>query len=384
MRPLTERDVERLAEGAAVLGTGGGGNTYLAALELRRLLRQGAQVRVVDPEELSPHALGPVLSGMGAPTVGIERLPTQGRFGELVRHVAQALGRPVDFVAVGEVGGANALRPLCGAAEMGIPAVDADPMGRAFPELQMCTYMICGVAPTPVVLGDGKGVHALLTGLRDGVTAERYARALTWAFGGQAALALGVVTGEEVRRYAIPRTLSLALRLGEALDGARRAKRSPVDAIAQVVPDAVYLMEGKVVDVLRRTTGGFARGTVSIEGLGRYRGQRVVVEFQNEYLVVRREDAPHEALLTVPDLLVVLEQESGKALGSETVRYGLRVHLMGLPAPWELKTPAALAVVGPRAFGYDVPFSPLPGDLLARPHPPAAADAAVPPSLPVV
>ena len=35
------------------------------------------------------------------------------------------------------------------------------------------------------------------------------------------------------------------------------------------------------------------------------------------------------------------------------------------PAPRELKTPEALAVVGPGAFGYpEVPFSPLPGDLL--------------------
>jgi len=39
--------------------------------------------------------------------------------------------------------------------------------------------------------------------------------------------------------------------------------------------------------------------------------------------------------------------------------------VIGMPAVRELKTPAALAVVGPAAFGYaEVPFRPLPGDLL--------------------
>ena len=40
------------------------------------------------------------------------------------------------------------------------------------------------------------------------------------------------------------------------------------------------------------------------------------------------------------------------------------VAVIGLPAPRELKTAAALKVVGPPAFGYDIPFTPMPGDLL--------------------
>ncbi len=37
-----------------------------------------------------------------------------------------------------EIGGANGLEPLAIAARMELPVVDADFMGRAFPELQVC------------------------------------------------------------------------------------------------------------------------------------------------------------------------------------------------------------------------------------------------------
>ena len=362
-------DVTALAEGAAVLGTGGGGNTYLAGLDLARVLSSVGTVEVLAPEALGADAWGPVVSGMGAPTVGIERLPTAGRFGRLVRAAERAEGRRADFVAIGEIGGANALRPLCAAAESGLPVVDADPMGRAFPELQMSTYMVCGVAPRPMVLNDGKGVETLFAGVPDSATAERYGRALTWGMGGSTGLVLGKVTGAQVRRFGVPGTLSLAVRLGRAMAAARAGKRPTTEAIAEVVPAARRLFHGKIVDVARRTAAGFARGAIGLDGLGDDRGARLAIDFQNEFLIARREDRGGEAVCTVPDLLVLVEEESGRALSTELVRYGLRVVVLALPAPRELRTPAALAAVGPSAFGYDVPYSPLAGDLLSRPDP---------------
>ena len=37
----------------------------------------------------------------------------------------------------------------------------------------------------------------------------------------------------------------------------------------------------------------------------------------------------------------------------------LRVTVLGIPAPAQLRTPRALEYVGPRAFGYDMDFRPL-------------------------
>ena len=86
------------------------------------------------------------------------------------------------------------------------------------------------------------------------------------------------------------------------------------------------------------------------------------IHFQNENLIAYRNG---RVVCTVPDLITLVEVENGEPIGTEMLRYGLRVAVIGMPAPVELKTPEALAVVGPEAFGYtDVTFHPLPGNLL--------------------
>ena len=47
-----------------------------------------------------------------------------------------------------EIGGANGLEPLAIAARMDLPVLDADFMGRAFPELQVFTRHTCHQAFT--------------------------------------------------------------------------------------------------------------------------------------------------------------------------------------------------------------------------------------------
>uniref|UniRef100_A0A7S1PQ55 S-Me-THD-like C-terminal domain-containing protein n=1 Tax=Alexandrium catenella TaxID=2925 RepID=A0A7S1PQ55_ALECA len=80
-------------------------------------------------------------------------------------------------------------------------------------------------------------------------------------------------------------------------------------------------------------------------------GQRpVAVEFQNEFLIAR--DADSVVLGSVPDLLCLVETATGRPIATEEVRYGLRVSLLCLPAPPQLRTEAALREVSPGAFGY--------------------------------
>jgi DUF917 family protein len=50
----------------------------------------------------------------------------------------------------------------------------------------------------------------------------------------------------------------------------------------------------------------------------------------------------------------VVEAESGQPLTTEGVRYGLRVHVVGIPSSPRWWRPQALPLVEPRAFGYDM------------------------------
>ncbi|HEY8415576.1 MAG TPA: DUF917 domain-containing protein [Thermaerobacter sp.] len=357
-------DLEAIAVGAGILGTGGGGNPYLGKLQLRRHLEGGRSVRVLAVDDIAPDALGCGIGGMGAPTVGYEKLAAGTEMVAAVEALARYAGRPLDFVVPGEIGGANGIVPLIVGALTGLPVVDADPMGRAFPELQMDTFMINGVRPSPFALADVHGHAVIFDRVTDPLWAERLARATTIGMGGSAALAMPLVTGRQVKDFGIPGTLSLARRLGRAVLQARARHASPVPAILAEVP-GVHLLDGKVVDVERRTVQGFARGRVRVEGLDRFQGAILEIEFQNEYLVARRDGRVE---VTTPDLICVIDADTGEPVSTEVLRYGLRVSVLGLAAPRQLKTPAALAVVGPRAFGYDVEFRPLPGDLLARPE----------------
>ena len=354
---LTEQDLQDLAMGAGILGTGGGGNPYLGYLHVRELVRAGARITVVAASVLQDTDLICPVGGIGAPTISIERLPNGGEYLGALRAVETAWGVEVTHVSSIEIGGANALRPMAVAAQAGLPIVDGDGMGRAFPELQMCTFAIAGLPITPLALQDVRGNSLLIRQVVSAHWAEQIARAATVAMGGSAAMALFCLQAPHYRRTAISGTVSLAVRLGQAVRQARERHRDPVEAILALLP-AQQLFVGKIVDVERRTAQGFARGSVLLANGPR----RIGIEFQNEYLIARDVQSG-EPLATVPDLICLVHPETGEPLTTEVLRYGYQVAVIAIAAPGPLKSPEALAIVGPQAFDYPDPYRPLPGDL---------------------
>jgi hypothetical protein len=224
-------------------------------------------------------------------------------------------------------------------------------MGRAFPELQMETFAIYGVPCVPAAIADDKGAVTVWDAPMDARELERVARARCIEMGGSAGMA-HAMRGRDVKRAAIPGTVSLALRLGRAVLEARERKADPIAAALSVTGGRV-LLRGKIVDVERRTTAGFARGRVRIAG----EGGELAIDFQNEHLIAREPDG--RVVASVPDLVCIVGSDDAEPIGTELLRYGYRVAVLGLPAHPLLRTPEALAVVGPGAFGYDVDFVPL-------------------------
>ena len=349
---ISEADLRPIATGAALLGTGGGGNPYLGLLRARELLRAGLRMRVLTPEELPGNALVVTAGGMGAPVVSWEKLPQGEEEAEAVRALEEHLGQKVEAIAPLEMGGSNSLVALAVGAQLDVPVLDGDGMGRAFPELQMVTYLIYGGSPTPAAVADEKGNRTVLSRVRDVYALERIARAVTIEYSGHAGLAMCPMTGAEARTRCVPDTLSLALRAGRAIEDARANGYDPVEAALEVT-GGVRLFRGKIVDVERRLVSGFARGRTRLEGLGPYSGETVVVDFQNENLIARRDE---EVLAVVPDLIALVDCDSGEPLTVEVLRYGFRVEILVLPPSPVLTTREALRFVGPRAFGYDVDY----------------------------
>jgi len=354
MWQIDEAALESISIGAGILGTGGGGNPYIGMLRARELVREHGPVTVLGLDELPEDSRVICVGGMGAPTVGVEKVRGTESYRAL-RAIERHTDERATALISGEIGGSNSLEPLIPASLARLPVVDGDGMGRAFPELQMTTFFIYGIPPTPTAVCDEKGNTAIIEDAVSAAWVERMARAVTIVMGCAPVFAFAPMSAPDVRRTAIPGTLSLAKSLGDAVRRARLQKRDPIEAILTTVPGRV-LFHGKIVDLERRTTEGFARGRVTVEGIGDEAGERLVVDFQNENLVAQRGDA---LIATVPDLICLVDTERGEPITTELLRYGFRVSVLGFPAPPLLKTPQALAVVGPEAFGYAAAYVPL-------------------------
>lgn len=286
--------LEALSIGAGILGTGGGGNPFLGKITTQRLLGNEGSVPIVGVEELPEEAFMIATGGMGSPTIGIERMGDGAESLRAVRALERYTGRAATHIAIGEIGGSNAIVPVRVAYQMGLPVVDADAMGRAFPELQMDTFTIYGIPPTPAALSDIRGHSVIFDEISVANDLERYARAVTIQMGGAAGYAFPMMSADDLRRTAIPGTLSLAIRLGEAVLDARAAHRDPV-AASLAVMGGQRLFTGKITDVDRRLVGGFARGALKIDGAGADTGRMLHIAFQNENLVARDEGARSSA-----------------------------------------------------------------------------------------
>ena len=360
---ITKDDLADLARGATLLGTGGGGDPYIGMMLVQRVLGEGS-ITILDPDEITDDLFVIPTAQMGAPTVMIEKIPAGTEPTLSLRILEEHLGRSADATMPIECGGINSMIPLIVAAETGLPVIDADGMGRAFPELSMETFAVYGVHGSPLALAGERGERVIIDTGDDDKQMEWLARAVTIRLGGVGHIAEYAMNGADVKRTAVPRTLSMALALGRAIRLAREEKRSPFDAIRDTLASTLYqhvrtLFEGKVVDVDRRTTEGFAKGVARIAPADGGGGE-LEIRFQNENLIALRNG---EMVAIVPDLICVVDSDSAEPITTEGLRYGQRVRVLGISTPEMMRTTAALAAFGPHAFGLTEHFSPV--ELLA-------------------
>jgi uncharacterized protein len=353
-RLVAEEDLEDLARGAAVLGTGGGGNPYIGKLLARQAIREHGPVRLVDAAEVPDDVVVVQSAMMGAPTVMVEKLPRGDEVVNALLALQDHLGRQVTHVVCGEAGGINSTIPFVAAARAGLPLIDADGMGRAFPELQMLVPGMFGASATPMVVADEKGNTVLLRTAGNRWT-ERLARAATIEMGCTALIACYAMNGRQVRDTMVLGTLSLCQELGHLIARARAGHTDPVQAVAGRL-NGHTVFRGRVADVERRTETGFARGRAVLAGLGPDSGSKLELNFQNEHLVAIRDG---RVVASVPDLIIVLDSDSAEPITTEEIRYGFRVSVVAAPCDHRWRTEAGLALVGPRYFGYDFGYIPV-------------------------
>lgn len=352
------KDLDAFGRGASLLGAGGGGDPYVGRLILENELLKGGRVKIVDLASIPDRSLVVPVCMMGAPTVMIEKVPSVDAFVLALKTLEQRLKKTVDYLIPLEIGGINSTIPLVLGARLGIPVINADGMGRAFPEVQMVTYGIGGNNISPIVVANEFGDVVEITA-RTSLVGERLARSVVAEMGGAAQVALYPMSGLAAKRTAIPDTLTLALDIGRAMT--INSEEEPEDRLFAELGElaeprhGLVIFTGKVSDVQRKTHGGFITGNVILERL-QDATDKLEIVFQNENLAAYHNGVP---VALTPDIITIVDSETAEPITTENLKFGQRVKVLGISAPDLMVTPEAIKVVGPRAFGIDLDYAPL-------------------------
>jgi len=380
---ISETDLRYIADGCYVLGCAGGGSPAASVIQLRDMLRSGYTIRVVDHSALKDDANIYWGGHMGSPATSVERLQsteTVQAFKVLMEYPGQA---SFDNIMGLEIGGANGLEPfLAGSSRFfDRPVVDADWMGRAFPTYWQTTLAVRApgeLIPCAIDSGDGKSI--LMVRASNDEIVDRALRASCSEMGSRVGMAAKPTTTERVRKYGVLNTVSLAWRIGRCI--AKAEATNTLSTVAEAIVEeaggpksAKVLFRGKIVAVERRLFKGHSYGEVHIahvpdEDEGEARRMSAVatsgllkIPFKNENLFAEHvgDDGAKRIIAAVPDLIAVLDKESGRALGVPEYKYGYQVVVLGITcSPRWTETPEGLAIGGPAAFGYkDVEYKPV-------------------------
>ncbi|MDR5699332.1 DUF917 domain-containing protein [Agromyces aerolatus] len=354
MRFIGKDDLDDLTLGATLLGNGGGGDPYQARLMALQAIEDFGPIPVVELDELSDDALVVTVAVLGAPTVIIEKIPSGKQYVDAVNALGSYLGKPIAAILPVEVGGMNTLVPLMVAAELGVPCVNADGMRRAFPQIEMTVFTLAGLSASPMALADEHGNQAILDTTTNRM-GERLVRTAAMNMGLANAFASYPMTKSQAQTGSIHGSMTYCAEVGRRLRAIQVGTGTWDEFFTFTEGRTIF--EGKIVDLDRRTTTGFARGTVVIEAFAD-QSRTMRIEIQNE-LLLAIEDG--RTVLTPPDLICMLDHETAEPITTEQLSYGQRVRVLGLPCAPEWHRPGMLDVVGPAAFGYDVDYVPFEG-----------------------
>ncbi|MFK7830263.1 MAG: DUF917 domain-containing protein [Congregibacter sp.] len=359
MTTIRHDDVQDLCTGSVFLATGGGGDPYISQLLVTEALKKYGPVQLLPLSELPDESLVVAIGEVGAPSISLEQLPIGSECLTVIDRFEAFTGRSITHLVSFEVGGANSVIPLMAAAARGLPMIDGDGMARALPEAQMMTFAIEGVSPGPAVAVDYTG-GCVYFDVSDTAMYERQIRAFAMTMGGMVFTAEHPMNSEQARRAVIPGTISFALALGRVLRehaGNAALVEAPLRELFEQSDYGVFkhLYTGKVVDIQRKTVGGFDVGEAVMEStLDDQPALHLTIK--NEFLLATVGD---KVVASVPDLITMVDHETSAPINAERLHYGQRVTVFGIGCPAHYRTEAALRVVAPRVFGFDCDYVPL-------------------------
>jgi DUF917 family protein len=159
------------------------------------------------------------------------------------------------------------------------------------------------------------------------------------------------MTGKQAKQAVIPNTISGALRLGRSVLNARQESRDPIAAIEEALGGRL-LHVGEITAMREEESLGFYFTTASIAGHGPSKGHRGDLIIKNETMMLSVDGEPKAYF---PDLVLLLEPDTGRGLMSVELDQGTPVALVGVPCHPRLRralsTPLGEVAFSPARYG---------------------------------
>jgi hypothetical protein len=364
-RVIKEKEIEELTLGASILATGGGGDPEIGLLWAKKVLNEGKNIVLIDPMQIPDDILVACPCCLGSALVLTEKPPSEKVLTTAIDTLQDYVRRDLEAVMAPECGGVNSILAYAAAGEYDLPVIDADGMNRAFPELQMTSWTTHGVHASPTVSVNDKGDVTIIDTNENDHDAELIARKVAMVYGGISWLATYPMLGKELKRTSILNSQSIAWDIGKSIFQAREEHKNPIEALLKCLKsvrnvNGYKAFEGKIIDIQREfgseINKGFTLGKIIMEGINEYKGMKAELDFQNEWLVARVDG---EIKCLPPDLIALLDSDTGEPMRTDIIKYGYRGTLILIPVHERMRTDKGIETFGPRYFGYDLDFIPV-------------------------
>jgi DUF917 family protein len=365
-------DCQDFLNGLLIYGTGGGGGAEWGMEMLTSLLDEGHSIEMVDVNDIPDDVLTCTAYGTGSISEEVPETEAEidalgkekglvNKYGHRVMEVAvrelgEYLGQEIGAIVPVELGAGNATAPLVTGIRMGIPVVDGDFAGRAFPEEMQSTLFLMDRKAYPASIVDWWGNILIMKEACSTEMVEHIGKMISTAVYGGTFMAASVMDGRAMKETIIPGTFTKSLEVGRAIRSAIETGQAPVLAAVEA-SDGWMLFDGVISGQEWQDIEGTMQGTTYIDGVGEFEGQKMKVWFMNENQISWINDEP---FVCSPDLISIVERDTCIAYSNSDIEAGQRVAVIGMKCMPIFRTEKGLKWGGPGYFGFeDIDYVPI-------------------------
>jgi len=359
---LTFQDVKDILMGCTILSTGGGGDLEKGLALVEEDFKKGREYNLVSLDEIdddaiftSPYFCGAIGTQEHDPLLKYEKIEELETV-LAVQALEKYMGEKIPGIISIEYGGMNTAVAMSTASRLGKFIVDADAAGRAVPDLQFSTFYISEIPIYPLTVASKVGDIGVFEKFADDFRAEEVVRAIAVVSGGMVGMTDHPCSGKDLKRSVIPDALSYAEKIGKAQ---RVATEKGLDPIKEIISagNGFHLFDGIVKrDAEWKIESGFTYGTIEINGVSNFKNHTMKIWFKNENIMCWLDE---KVLVTPPDLICVVETETGYPITNPHCKKDMKVSVLGFRAHEIWRTERGLSILNPRFFGFEVDYVPI-------------------------